>query len=291
MSSKTKKNNKSKKIRKITFLQGKEGETLTSFKQSDGQEINSFFSGLISNHPECAFNNQRFKKPEKVTTTEEADNDKVEEAKSKNPIKDELIFGITEVMRKIQRNLVIGVVISDPLTIHLQATLRDLCQEFGVAYLISKNLDNLSNILGISKLACFGLTEKVKDPLSLCHPLFQTFKQLTQNPSQEIIQKSSTLTKQQTKSDAIKKSSGDEFVFDMPPEENFFIEVEEANTPSEIEKFSDENTPKLKMADFINVEETTNYFPSRSFFKHIDLTIPWVDVKAETRKISNLGQH
>ncbi|XP_053207963.1 uncharacterized protein LOC128392018 [Panonychus citri] len=314
-----KKGDQEKKVRRITFLNGQSDKVVSGLKPSDGKEMINFFSNLIVNHPELTCIAKSVKKKEKGKAKEKEQEEKSKEKekeieieieieepiftigedkestdrvnlpipKPRNPLRDEIVFGLTEIIKKIQKKQLIGVVACDPLTVHIQATLYDLCKEFNVPFLLSKNLNQIGDILKMSKLSCYAFTEKVKESTSLCHSLFKIF---LQQPGLSFSDKSelNPCLHSNTEDMEIVDTYKPEFVFDFPPEDNFYIPREEIDLPTSTTNLDES---EKKMDDFINIDHQVNHFPPRFYFRDIQLILPWTgDVEMSEKKLQKIGK-
>lgn len=112
---------------------------------------------------------------ESTASTRKVD-EKDEKAVESNKLKEEIIFGLQSIMRKIRNRKVVGVVLNDPVTIHLQSSLNDMCVEYQIPFLLLPKLDTLKSILKISKMTCIAFSESVIQPHAICHDLYQIFQ-------------------------------------------------------------------------------------------------------------------
>ncbi|XP_074594306.1 uncharacterized protein LOC141849743 [Brevipalpus obovatus] len=187
------------RVKRMTFLRGQDGPPLPKANATVVQKFRTFFENMIKDNPDYVVrkdkpaNLRNFKKKstgnneglvESMATTVKVI-EKDEKSMEPNKLKEEIIFGLQSIMRKIRNRKVVGVVLSDPVTIHLQSSLNDMCVEYQIPFLLLPKLDTMKSILKISKMTCIAFSESVIQPHSICHNLYRIFQDAVSTLSQK----------------------------------------------------------------------------------------------------------
>lgn len=139
---------------------------------------------------------------EKAKKKKSEEGEKSSSSSSKNILKKDLVFGINEIMRCLRRSEcnISGLVVTNPLSTHLQLTLHEVSLQRKVPCLFLDNLHDMSHSLHLSSLTAFALRNPCQETGSICHTLYAVFKKIYEEKTRGLIQEKEVHGSQQEKS-------------------------------------------------------------------------------------------
>lgn len=183
----------------------------------------------------------------------------VTEEKSKNTLKKELVFGVNEIVRSLKRSEcnLSGLVVTNPLSSHLQLTLQDISLRRKVPCLFLDNLHDTSHSLHLSSLTAFAFKNSCQDSGSICHPLYCLFVEIYEEKTGKRVQNSLSLVEDSNIKETIKTTS--KTTIRPKYEQLYTLKTQRKFSPDLDLKF----LPEKLDEECITMSEKHIYFPDR----------------------------
>lgn len=168
---------KKQKNRTKNVLRGPKTQPMIVLTGEDGEELKKILKDLGS-LPRSS--DLQVEEVEKVKKKKSEEGEKSSSSSSKNILKKDLVFGINEIMRCLRRSEcnISGLVVTNPLSTHLQLTLHEVSLQRKVPCLFLDNLHDMSHSLHLSSLTAFALKNPCQETGSICHTLYAVFKKI-----------------------------------------------------------------------------------------------------------------
>lgn len=113
--------------------------------------------------------------------------------KSKNKmLKQDLVFGVNEIMRRLRKSdcNILGLVVTNPLSSHLQLAIHDATLHHKVPCLSLDGLHEMSYHLNLSSLTAFAFLNSCKYPGSGFYSLYKLFVEIYEEKTESSVEKS-----------------------------------------------------------------------------------------------------
>lgn len=140
-----KKKKKEKAARLMTFNRGPQRKPVPRASLEDSQELKAKIIDLTN----ALGNARQSKKGSNLID------------KSAFKLSDELCFGLNEVIRRVERRSVIGLIVNDPASAHLEQHLTELCSFQSIPILFVLDFDELKKHFNISRLTAVAFKTNV----------------------------------------------------------------------------------------------------------------------------------
>ncbi|KAI1280435.1 hypothetical protein HDE_13403 [Halotydeus destructor] len=177
-----KKSSKKKgKNKLITFIEGSKCKELRFVSQEDSVKFNDAIKEIVSAQVDLRLPKRVFDKRNKGTKIKgdaEQTSTNVDDATTRPKtctLKKEMMFGINEILRNIEKGNCVGVVLTNPLTTHLQLSVNELCNEKQVKCMNVTNFNQLGSVFNISSLTAMAFKNSSQTEGSLCQPILTIF--------------------------------------------------------------------------------------------------------------------
>lgn len=147
------KKTKHNKKRLFTFFRGPVTDPLPILQHNDGQEVKELFKRSITNH---------------------GGHDK--QQITPKMVANEISIGLNSVIKLTEKHKSLGIILQDPLTVHIQKCIFDLCSEVKVPLILVPSLEELHSSLGISSLCAIAFRDGVVKETAILHDLYKLFQ-------------------------------------------------------------------------------------------------------------------
>lgn len=155
---------------------------LVKLDETDSAMLRTAFCDVIAKDPGLAFpkNSDRPKFNKKANAAAVAEKKPLVKigSSTSSKLKNELFFGINEIIRSIEKRSCLGVIVTNPLTTHLQLAVSELCREAEITCLYVNGFHELKSVLNISSLTGIAFKNSVKDDTAFCSQFFKLFSEL-----------------------------------------------------------------------------------------------------------------
>lgn len=247
---------------------------LVCLNDDDSAALKQAFGDLVDKDPSLAFPKKERSRPfgrKSASAGDEVENKPIEMSHgnaSTSKLKQELFFGINEIIRSIEKRLCLGVILTNPLTTHLQLTVSELCKEAEIACLCVNGFHELRSVLNISSLTGISFKNSVQNDTALCSKVFELFTSLAKcakpiAPDTRVQVPDSTITASDLDAccHAIMKiDRNDKLTFITPSfEELYILKAERKVDGSESDKEDGADDES-----FLRVQEDEHIFPNRA---------------------------
>jgi ribosomal protein L7Ae-like RNA K-turn-binding protein len=160
--------NKEKK-RLMNLFRGPKTDHKFYYKPNE-EEVNCIKNSLID-----VLKENPSLKLHKVKKKNESNDKNVEKNEPQIKLTNELMFGLNEIIRAIEKKSTIGVIITDPLAIHLLENIIELCANNSIPCLSVDSFDELKTYLNISSLTAMAFKPTISSDKAIFYNLYQTF--------------------------------------------------------------------------------------------------------------------
>lgn len=188
--------------------------------------------------------------------------------------KEEMIVGLNSVIRSVEKRSVLGVILTDPLTVHVQKSLFDLCSDAKVPLLLLPGLSDLRSHFRLSNLTVMAFKPIVSQPTATFHGPYRVFSELALSFQSNKFNDDQKEEEVEEKEPEVVHDKWPKLHFPQLENFNFFIPKKESREKS-YETISLKNVDDVvSQTDFITFSnESRRHFPNREVELNLSLTV------------------